>query len=414
MAKVLVILDGIGDKPCKVLKGKTPLEAAKTPYLDSLTRQGNSGTVFPVGKDIAPESDVAVTALLGYDPYKYYTGRGPLESFGAGISFKQGNLALRTNFSTVNEDMTLLDRRAGRTLTTKEAGELSKTINKEISLDVPFTFQSTVEHRGILVFEGKLSGNISNVDPAYEKVGSFGVARGGEKNKIAPCKALDPTPETKKSAKLINEFVQQSYDILKKHPVNIKRSKNYLLPANIILPRDAGTALPIFPKKKDWGAVVSMPLEKGLAKLAGMNVLPFTVPPLTTTELYEHLYVSLDLTIKTAKKVLSQGKYSHYYIHIKETDIPGHDNRPLDKKKMIELLDKEFFSFLHEQQYELILTGDHSTPCEEKKHSHDPVPLLWVGKPKKDTVERFTEKECKKGSLKTLYGKEVLNITGFE
>ncbi len=411
--KILLVLDGIGDKPCKTLGGKTPLEAAETPFLDKLTRKANTGYVYTVGKDIAPESDIAVTALLGYDPTVYYTGRGPLEAYGANIPFKEGNLALRTNFATLKEDKKILDRRAGRTLTTKEAEELAKTINKEINLDTPFSFTPTVEHRGILLFEGNLSSNISNVDPAYEKKGTFGVARKGEKDQIALCKPLDPKPETKKSAKLVNEFVAQSYEILKNHPVNLKRAKNYLLPANVILPRDAGTSLPVFPKKKDWAAVVGMPLEKGLAQLAGFKIINVPIPKITTTDIYSHLYETLKVTIQSSKKALKEAKYNCYYLHIKETDIPGHDNRPKDKKQMIELLDKDLFSFLNTLDCELILTGDHSTPCEDKGHTLDPVPLLWIGKEKKDNVQRFTENECRKGSLGKLYGKDILTKFGF-
>ncbi len=411
MTKILIILDGIGDTPCRVLGGKTPLESASTPNLDFLTRRGNTGYVHTVGKDIAPESDIAVTALLGYDPRAYYTGRGPLEAYGAGVPFKDGDLALRTNFSTVDEDMTLVDRRAGRTLTTKEAEELAKAVNKEIKGD--FTFVPTVEHRGILVFEGRLSANISNADPGYEKVGTFGVARRIAKNKISPCKALDPKPETKRSAKLVNNFIRQSYEILKDHPLNKKRMKNYLLPANVILPRDAGTSLPSLPKKKGWAAVVSMPLEIGLAKLSGMNIISFPLPPVRDANIYPTLYKRLEAEINASKKALQEAKYTKYYLHIKETDIPGHDNKPKDKKSMIEILDKEFFKFLREQDYELIITGDHSTPCERKGHSADPVPLLWVGKQKQDSVERFTEAACKKGSLGRMYGKDVLAKMGF-
>ncbi|MFA4887382.1 MAG: phosphoglycerate mutase, partial [Candidatus Nanoarchaeia archaeon] len=232
--KILLILDGIGDKACKALNEKTPLEAAHTPNLDALTKKGNNGYVYTVGKDIAPESDIAVLALLGHDPKKVYTGRGPLEAYGAGIPFKNGNLALRTNFATTTTNMTLLDRRAGRTLTTKEAKELSEAINNKVKLEVPFKFISTVEHRGILVLQGQLSSNISNVDPAYTKKGLFGVAGKKDNKRIQHCKALDSHAQTKNTARLVNEFVKQSYHVLNNHLINQKRKKNSLLPANII------------------------------------------------------------------------------------------------------------------------------------------------------------------------------------
>ena len=129
MVKIFIILDGVGDRACKLLDGLTPLEAAKTPNLDYFASRGNGGYVYTVNEQLAPESDEAIMALLGYDPTKYYYGRGPLEAYGAGMEFKNGNLALRTNFATVDNRL-ILDRRVGRTLTTKEAKELEKAINE--------------------------------------------------------------------------------------------------------------------------------------------------------------------------------------------------------------------------------------------------------------------------------------------
>ncbi len=430
MPKVLVILDGIGDLPCKALRGKTPLEAAKTPNLNALAKESNFGYVHTVAENVAPESDVAVTALLGYDPYKLYPGRGPLEAYGAGVAFKPGELALRTNFATIddtkkivrrfsshNEPQHILDRRAGRTLTTAEAKELAMVINKTVRLDVPFEFIPTVEHRGIIVFHSDLSSNISNVDPAYEKVGNFGVVKEDDvKNDLLECKALDESPKSKKSARLINEFVQQTIRVLTNHPINQKRIKDGFLPANVILPRDAGTRLPnLAPKREGWAAVVNMPLETGIAKLAGMEVLSFPIAQMESPDVYEHLYANLYKTITASKKALEEGKFHSYYLHIKETDIPGHDGNAKEKKKMIELLDKELFSFLRTlNDLELVVTGDHSTPCSLARHSADPVPLLWLSQENKiDDVKRFTEKECKEGYLGKMLGKEVLSKTSF-
>ena len=289
---------------------------------------------------------------------------------------------------------------------------MAKTINKEVDLEIGFRFVPTVEHRGILVLEGNLSANVSNVDPAYERKGVFGVARSGEKDRPGVAQPLDPKPETRRSARLVNEFVRQSYEILKDHPVNKKRMSNFLLPANIMLPRDGGTCLPILEKKEGWTAVVSMPLERGIAKVSGMRVVSPVLPPVTG-DLYGHLYKTLKLTIAAGRKVIEKEKYAKYYVHVKETDIPGHDNRPKDKKRMIELLDEEFFSVLKELGCEMLVTGDHSTPCGLKRHSADPVPLLWNGSQKKDKTLRFTEREALKGALGRMYGREVLVKTGF-
>jgi len=414
MVKIFCILDGIGDRPCKKLNGLTPLEVAKTLNLDYFSARSNHGYVYALGEKIAPESDEAIMALLGYDPRKYYYGRGPLEAYGAGMEFKQGWLALRTNFSTVAPDgETIIDRRAGRTLTTKEAKEIEKTINEEIDLGYEFEFKATVGHRGVLIIKGNFSSNISNPDPAYKRIGKFGVAVIEKNLKVQKCRALDPQSKTSESAKIVNRFVDQTRNILKDHAVNKKRRKNYLLEANIILPRDAGTELPKLPKKNNWAAIVSMPLEIGITKLAGMNVLKFEYPE-TKKDIYLQLYEGLNKTIKESIKNLKERKYENYLIHFKETDIPGHDNKPLEKIKMIELIDNKFFGFIKElKDVELVVTGDHSTPCELMSHSADFVPLLHYGKGKKDLVDEFNETECINGKYGKMYGKDVIKKLGF-
>jgi 2,3-bisphosphoglycerate-independent phosphoglycerate mutase len=183
MKKILyIVLDGLGDLPIKELNNKTPLEAAVTPNLDRLAQKGKTGIVYPVEKGIAPESDIAVISLLGYDAHKYYTGRGPLESFAEGIALHDGDVAFRVNFATAADDgKAILDRRVGRNLTTDEAVALSKEINSKVTLSAAtFEFKNTIGHRGILVIRGmrsKLSGWITNTDPAYDREGAFGVAK---------------------------------------------------------------------------------------------------------------------------------------------------------------------------------------------------------------------------------------------
>ncbi len=410
MPKLFVILDGIGDRPCKILAGKSPLEYSKTPNLDYFAENGSQGYVYPVSPKVAPESDVAVTAMLGYDPYKYYTGRGPLEAVGAGMRLPKEYIALRANFATVIGNK-LVDRRAGRTLTTKEAKLLEGAINK-IKLSHKFKFKSTLAHRGLLIIEGKFSPDVSNVDPAYKKQGTFGVAREKFKKEIPHCYPLDSKKLSKDTAKAINEFIDKAHKILINHEVNKKRTKKKLLPANFITLRDAGVKLPKFPQKVGWSAVTGMPLEKGIAKLTGMKPLTFDYPEIRFRNVRRFLIKSLKVEIKEALKKIKEGK-RHYYIHLKQTDIPGHDGEVLDKVKMIELIDKRFFKKLRKMKnLELIVTGDHSTPCEMKAHSSDPVPLLLYGKEKDSTV-RFTEKESKKGSLGKFLGKEVFKKLGF-
>src|ERR671925_931283 len=160
-----VCLDGLGDDPIPELDDRTPLEAARTPFLDSLARRGRTGTVVTVGEGIAPESDIAVFAILGYDPRDEHPGRGVVEAVGAGMDFRDGDLAFRVNFAT-GEWPTILDRRVGRDLSSEEATALAEEVNRNLTLPkATFELRATVEHRGALVIrseEGPLSAEVTN------------------------------------------------------------------------------------------------------------------------------------------------------------------------------------------------------------------------------------------------------------
>ena len=230
MKKIIyVVLDGLGDLPIKELNNKTPLEAAVTLHMDRLAQNGSTGIVYPVAKGIAPESDIAVISLLGYDAHKYYTGRGPLEAFAEGVKVEDGNLALRVNFATVDTDgSTIKDRRVGRNLTTEEAGALAKEINAKVTLsNGTFEFKNTIGHRGILVIRGlrsKLSGWITNTDPAYDRQGVFGVAKESFENRLDQSVAMagyENSAEAKEAASLLNEFTQKSHKVLNDSFVNL-------------------------------------------------------------------------------------------------------------------------------------------------------------------------------------------------
>ncbi|MDD4877930.1 MAG: alkaline phosphatase family protein [Candidatus Nanoarchaeia archaeon] len=402
MKTLFIVLDGAADAG-----NNTPYERAYKPNLDFLAKNGRCGLVQTVGKGIAPESDFAVMAILGYDPYKYFTGRGPLEAFGAGIKLNKPFLALRTNFATVKNNK-ITDRRVGRSLTTIEAKELEKEINKKVKLKCKFLFKSTTEHRGVLILYGKFSDEISNVDPAYKKEGAFGVAKAVSSNKIEECIALKKGAEN--TAGIINDFVRQSIKVLDESKTNERRIKSSLIPANAILPRDAGNKLPKLPKKKKWAAVVGMPLEIGIAELAGMKILKVKYPPITSSKAYEHIYNCLNAEIRDSLKYLKSqwNRFDAFYIHIKETDIPGHDGLPDEKKKMLEIIDKKLFSEIRKLNARIIVTSDHATPCELKSHSDGLVPLLVYDGKRKDKISGFSEKECAKGSLGILLGKDIL------
>jgi 2,3-bisphosphoglycerate-independent phosphoglycerate mutase len=399
---VMIVLDGA----CGRLGTKTPLEKASTPNLDAMTKRGSLGQMYTVGKGIAPESDAGVFSLLGYDPLETHLSRGVVETFGAGVEFHDGDLALRAGFATVKGDK-LVDRRAGRNLSTPEAQELGTALNEELRLKsgVQFVFKATVGHRAVVVFrsEGRrFSSNISNFDPAYVRRGNISLAQPGVKEYDIPrCEPLDGSDEAIVTAALVNEFGFKARAILDDHPVNEKRSRKGMVPANFVLMRDAGTSRPhVEGFETKWGLyplmVADLPAELGIGRLLGMRVRE--LEPGTRPDDYR----------KRADLVLdSIGKYGFVYVHLKGPDEPGHDGLFDLKIERIEEIDKGFFSVLSKSSrlndLVVAVTCDHSTPIEDKGHSDDPVPVLMLGgKTKADGSSRFTEKVAAEGSLGTL------------
>ncbi len=440
MKGILVILDGIGDLPCRQLDNKTPLEAAETPNLDFLATRGEMGCMYPVKPGFIPESDEAIISIFGNELID--STRGQLEARGTDIKLTRGDLALRANFATIDslEEGNINDRRAGRTLTTAEAEELAKALNK-IKIPCKFVFKPTIQHRGVLVLRGGFSDNIIGNDSTY----SQGKAKAAEK--IRTFEALDDDENTQYTANILKEFVNKAFEVLDNHPVNKERKRKGLLPSNYLLLRGAGIEPPKLKFYKKWLSVAYMPLEIGFSKVSGMNVFSFDYPRLKSLDSYENLRDGLkkacSFSIKVLKKNYKNADYA--YIHIKETDLPGHDNKPIEKKLMIEHIDKTLFKFLKEfappKKIKVVVTADHSTPSKLKAHSSDPVPVLFYNakppKPKRRITaflktasqkipihlrknteekakgEKFCEKNARKGNLGMIMGKELLEKVGF-
>lgn len=420
MKKILyVVLDGLGDTPIKDLGGKTPLEAAFTPNMDKLAQAGKSGVVYTVAKGVAPESDIAVISLLGYDAHKYYTGRGPLESFAEGLKVEDGNVAFRVNFATVEDDgRTIKDRRVGRNLTTEEATMLAREINSKVTLtNATFEFKNTIGHRGILVIRAmhtQLSAWITNSDPAYDREGVFGLAK--EKfepyvEQSRPMPGYEDSKPAQDAAALLNEFTLKSHKVLQEAAINKKRIADGKVPANVILSRDAGDHLPKFPPmselyKVKFGSFVEMPVEKGIALLTGISIVD--VPSNTG-------HPDIDYAIWAKIAIQKIKDFDGLYIHIKGPDEPGHDGDYQRKKASIESIDKFFFGNLIPQiklkDYIIVVTADHSTPCVMKAHSSDPAPLIIAGgNIKPDGTLSFSEKAVKEGSLGEILGKDLMGL----
>lgn len=406
----------MGDLPIKTLEGKTPLEAAETPNMDALAKNGKIGLMYSVGKGIAPESDVAVISLLGYDPFKYSTGRGVIEAVGAGLNVKDGDLALRCNFATLGADKKILDRRVGRSLSTEEALELSKAANKEVKLEsypAMFEFQPTIGHRAVVVIKSKkkpLSSKITNSDPAYTIVNGLGVAQTNVEMKLKTCEPMENTEAAKVSAMLTNEFIEKTYTLWDNHPINKKRESEGKLKGNVVLTRDASDALPRFFNinnhyKVKFAALADMHAERGIAQLAGMDS---TLLPPPSGDLRK------DCQVRVEKLLEMLPKFDCFYIHLKGPDEPGHDGDCQLKTKIISAIDKYFFGELIPkislEDTAICITTDHATPCDLKVHSDTPVPVMISGdKIKGEAAVKFCERTCAKGSLGTLdHGYELM------
>jgi len=413
MKGILVILDGIGDLPHKLLDDKTPLEVANTPNLDFLAARSEMGYMYPVRPGFIPESDEAIVSIFANNLIS--STRGQLEAKGAGIKLKRGDLALRTNFATIDslQNGNILDRRAGRTLTTEEAEILAMEINK-IKLSCKFVFQPTIQHRGVLVLRGGFSDNISSNDVSYYDQGKV-----KQLDKMKLCKPLDDDENSQYTANIVNEFLIQAHEVLDKHPINQERRRKGLMPANYLLVRGAGIEIPNLRIYKKWLSPAYMPLEIGFSKLCGMDTYSFEYPELRKIDVYENLYDGLKRACKFAVKMLKKNKDKddYAYIHIKETDVPGHDNKPLEKKMMIEEIDKILFKFLRKfaspNEIKVVVTGDHSTPCKLKTHSADPVPVLFFRTGAVPHEKKFCEKNARRGSLGRIMGNELLKKVGF-
>ena len=421
MNKVLyVVLDGLGDDPLPELDNRTPLEAAPTPWMDRLARDGANGLVYTVGKGIAPESDIAVFAVLGYDPRQYHSGRGPMEALGSGMEVRDGDLVYRINFATVEPgdgpNWTILDRRVGRDLISEEAHALAAEVNANVKLPgATAELLATVEHRGALLIRcdgAPLSAESTNTDPAYGREGSLGVAKLTFDNRVQICEALpghDRDEAALTGADLTNEFLRQSHAILEASDVNAKRRSAGKLAGNIILTRDGGDHLPHPPSFRErfgaeWGCFVEMPVERGISMVLGMGQVEV---PMKGSGSHAEQYAKW---AETALEAIQE--YDGLYIHIKGPDVPAHDGRGEDKRDVVAEIDESFFATIVpelDKRTIVAVTADHATSCVKKAHTDDPVPLLvWGPGVSQDAVQLFSERAAGKGSLGLLQGVEIM------
>lgn len=428
---VFIVLDGIGDRPIVERNGRSPLEIAKKPNIDKMAKEGINGVSDPVGPGWVPGSDTGHLALFGYDPFRFYVGRGILEALGAGIDIKPGEIAFRSNFCTVEkkgEEWNIIDRRAGR-ISDKEAKEIARSISS-IKIKVKdksgktrefeARFYHTKSHRGVLVIKSldhdfKLNPLISDTDSHHE-------------GRMQWARPLDESESAEITAEVVNETIREMNKILEKQKINEERKKKKLNVANSIMTRGAsmiekmqrrieegaeynglyGWAVKVIPFSERYemraACVAGGALYKGVARYLGMDII--NVP--TATAGYD-----TDLEGKINAVIDAIKKYDFIFLHIKATDIAGHDGDWKKKIEMIQKIDKALKPITKLNDTVVVLTGDHSTPCNMKSHSADPVPVLIWG-PKEmiraDDVKKFNEISATKGGLGSIKHIEIMPI----
>jgi 2,3-bisphosphoglycerate-independent phosphoglycerate mutase len=396
---ILFVADGMADRPLKELGWKTPLEAARKPALNQIAKAGVCGIIDPISPGIPPGSDAATLAMLGYDPLKVYSGRGALEAIGSGVKVLPGDVAFRCNFATVNKNLVVLDRRAGR-IENEDATKLAKSLEKIRlkSSNVEFLFKNTVQHRAALVIRGpKLSTAVGDSDPEV----------GGKK--VLEIKPLDKTPEARFTAKIVTELMHEFHEVLSEHPVNKDRAKRKLPEANMILCRGAGTIPKITPLPDVFGikvaCIATVSLIRGVCKVAGMKLID--VKGATGTP-------QTDYMAKAKAAVQALKTNDLVFLHVKATDVAGHDGNAKLKIEIIEKIDKMFGYILDNADLDstyIAVTADHTTSTITRNHEGDPVPVAISGPyVRRDDVAEFDEITCAEGGLNRIRGTDLMHI----
>ena len=375
----LYVADGLGGLPQQP-GGKTELETAATPHLDKLAAEGVLGGSIPVAPGISPGSGPGHLGLVGYDPVEFLIGRGALEATGIGFELKDGDVAIRANFCTLDADGKIADRRAGR-IPTEESTPIVERLAKEIAIDgVEVIVRPVKEHRFVVVFRGqgpapeKLGGSVADTDPQATGVPPLAA------------KALDAASE--KTAKICDEFIAQVRKLLADEPK-----------ANCCTLRGI-TGKPSIPSFEEvYGlkaaAIAVYPMYKGLASLVGMDIVGDAQ--------------TLDEQMDVLKSVWDQ--YDFFFIHFKYTDSTGEDGAFDAKVQRTEEYDSAVPRSMDLGPDVLIATGDHSTPSMLASHSWHPVPtLLWAKNCRCDAATEFGEQQCVTGGLGQFEAKHLMTL----
>ena len=388
--RLLLIIDGLGDRPIIELDNKTPLQAAHLPVLDKLAREGQCGAAYPIDRGIVASTVSGTLAILGFDPQKYSIPRGIIEAIGCGMEIMPGDIAFRGNWGTIDSKGIILDRRAGRIR--EGTKELSSSINGLKIGNVKALVCPATEHRISIVLRGDgLDDRLKGSDPGDN------FYRG-----IKPLipQSLDKFDERScRTANILNHFELKVRKILANHPVNLNRKSKNLLPANIVLSREPGK-IDFFKKfKKPYRSDFSGIFITGDDTILGISRM-LDLDVCITKNMTANLDTNLNEKFIIANKFLET--HEIVMIHIKGCDIAAHNKDPKNKKQFLEKIDSELGKFLekHNSILRIGVTADHSTHSGEGIHVDDPVPVLINGFGiKADSVKKFDETQVPFGKF---------------
>lgn len=400
---LLIILDGLGDHSYSELNDKTPLEAASQKNISKIKNLGAQGLMDPIAPGVPPSSDTAHLQILGYDLATEYFGRGPIEAMGEGIELKEGEIAFRADFGTiklVGDKAIVIDRRAGR-IPTEETRQLVELLNKEARFIDGYEFKvvGLTEHRATVIVRGEdLSYEVTDNDPHNVNV------------PVLECQVREEAKDKEKAkrlADLMNKWTIKTMKVLEGAELNERRKKEGKLPANVVLFRGAGVMkkLPTFYEKHGLKAagIAGGALYKGVAKAVGMDLIEVQgangMPD-----------TNIEGKFEAAKKALSN--YDFVFLHLKATDYYSHKGDPIGKSKFISKFDDNLL--IIDEKFKdtaIMITGDHTTPCDRGLHSGEPVPVL-ISAPsiRRDNTKIFSEREASVGSLGRIRGSDVMKI----
>lgn len=397
MKYAVVLGDGMADYPIPELGAKTPLQAAHTPNFDRLSKTGEVGLALTVPAPLKPGSDVANLSVLGYDPARFYSGRSPLEAVSIGIDLAETDVTLRCNLVTLSDeenyrDKTMIDYSAGE-ISTEEAGEIMAFLAQKFN-DERFEFHAGISYRHCLVFHGGEIGH--SLTPPHD---------------ISDRPVANYLPKGA-HADVFLDFMTRSAQLLKDHPVNLRRVAEGKRPANSIWLWGEGTkpALENFTRKTGLkgGVISAVDLIKGIGMLAGMKIID--VPDITG-----NYNTNFEGKARAALRALTEDGLDFVYIHMEAPDECGHQGDLAHKIYSVEQVDK-VAGILADglekagEPYKILVCPDHPTPVSLKTHVSDPVPyLICAGGRNLGGAPSYDEQSAKNSGIYVAKGWDLLD-----